>query len=467
MNNFPGQKKISRRSFLYGSAVLAAGLIIPYSIFKKNKKEGDWLSHGRNTFQTRYNEAENEISPSTIFNLKPGWKFEAQSGITATPAVVGNRIYFGSWDGNVYALNKNTGKLLWQYDTGTRIYSPGRKLGIYASSVFADDILYVVSGRILAILADTGELLWEKTIGDPATSGEYFWAAPLVADGRLYAAVSSGSETTARGRILCLDAMTGRELWTFFTVDNDVLGGSLLAPPSLDTKTGILYAATGNPFNERPGSMKYSCSLVALDAKTGKLIWADQVHPHDTRNLDLNCSPILVNVARRNLVVVGGKDGIRAWDTETRKRLWHRQLTPAISPGKKQAQPTNGPEGGPSAAAYGMVFFASNDNEEKNCILSAIDALTGQIKWSNKLPAFQFAPMSVAGGVIFMGLVDGTLRAWRAEDGKQLWISPVREPIAGGISISDGMIFHGTGAGEFLPGKSLYAYKLKSNFSGG
>jgi outer membrane protein assembly factor BamB len=204
--------------------------------------------------------------------------------------------------------------------------------------------------------------------------------------------------------------------------------------------------------------------LIALNALTGALRWADQVHPHDEQNLDLNCPPMLIssahNGSRQQLIVVGGKDGIRAWDRITKKRLWRAQLTPSITPDGKESLPTTGPETGPTAAAYGLVFFASNNHSDKSCLIAGLEATTGELRWLHSLPAFEFGPMSVANDVVYLGLVDGRLRAWHAQSGDLLWESAAGQPIAAGAAIAHGMVFVGTGAGAFLPGNKLMAFAL-------
>ncbi|MGH7856782.1 MAG: PQQ-binding-like beta-propeller repeat protein, partial [Candidatus Binatia bacterium] len=328
-----GRAGLSRRRFLQFSALLAAGVFC-------RRASGDpggldaWTSHGYDLRQTRHNPREARIGPATVADLALAWEFEAGSGITSTPAIVGDRVVFGSWDGNVYALSLRSGKLLWKCTVGTRHYPPDRELGVYASAALSRSTVYVACDRLVAISLDDGKVRWERTIGAPEKTLEYFWASPIVDRGRLYAGVSAGSETRTRGRIVCLDAGSGEVLWTFFTVAEDVAGGALVAAPSLDVRTGTLWTASGNPFHLRPGPLRHSVSLLALDAASGKLLWADQVHPRDDKNLDLNCPPVLLTVHGAGkplrLVVTGGKDGLRAWDRDTKRRFWHVQLTPVI-----------------------------------------------------------------------------------------------------------------------------------------
>ncbi|MCS6805247.1 MAG: PQQ-binding-like beta-propeller repeat protein [Acidobacteriota bacterium] len=408
---------------------------------------------------------EHELGVDKVTHLHLRWEFEAGSGVTATPAVVGSHVVIGSWDGRVYALDRYSGKLLWVWEAGTRQYAPDRRLGIFASPAIDSNAVYIASDRVIALDLTRGQPLWETVVGDPDNTGEYFWAPPLVHGRRLYAGISCGREHQSRGRVVCLDSTTGRLLWNFFTVAEDVAGGAVFAAPSLDIRTRTVYVATGSPFRVRPGRLRHSCSLIALDADTGKLRWADQVIPPDLRNLDLNCPPMLLTVVRgrrqQRLIVVGGKDGIRAWDQVTRRRLWRVQLTPAIPPGGTESVPTSGPETGPTATADGLVFFASNNHQDRNCVIAALEAVTGDIVWMHTCPAFQFGPMSVANGVVYLGLTDGKLRAWRASDGQLLWESSAYQPIAAGPAIAHAMVFIGTGAGQYLPGNKLLAFGLR------
>src|SRR5438876_8985014 len=269
---------LSRRRFLAASAAtLTSALLAPRLRARGESPPNDWASHGFGPEQRRHNPAERDITPESVSRLAVQWEFEAASGITSTPAVVGDRVLVGSWDGRASCLDRRSGRLLWSFEAGQRTYPPDRRLGIFASPAVERSTVYLASNRLIALSLDSGSLLWERAIGSPATTLEYFWAAPLVHQGRLYAGVSAGSETRTRGRVVCVDAESGRLRWSFATVPAESAGGALIAPPALDVATRTLYAATGNPFRATPGSDggDHTSSLVALDATSGRLRWAD------------------------------------------------------------------------------------------------------------------------------------------------------------------------------------------------
>src|SRR5216117_2271542 len=113
----------------------------------------------------------------SVSRLALRWEFEAASGITATPAVVGDRVIVGSWDGRAYCLDRRSGRLLWSFEAGQRTYPPDRRLGIFASPAVERSTVHLASDRLIALSLETGNLLWERTIGSPETTLEYFWRA--------------------------------------------------------------------------------------------------------------------------------------------------------------------------------------------------------------------------------------------------------------------------------------------------
>src|SRR3990172_8642600 len=125
--------KTSRRTFLGLSAIATTGSFLPKQLVARDQGFGDWPDHGHGIEQTRFKPQETTLGPGNVSRLRLRWMFEAGSGITATPAVVGNRVIFGSWDGRVYALDRLSGKSIWTFEAGVRRYPPDRQLGIFTS----------------------------------------------------------------------------------------------------------------------------------------------------------------------------------------------------------------------------------------------------------------------------------------------------------------------------------------------
>src|SRR5207244_7646634 len=148
----------------------------------------------------RHNSGEAAIRRESVARLALRWDFEAGSGITGTPAVVGERVVVGSWDGRVYALERASGKRLWTFEAGTRGYPPDRRLGISASPAVSGGSVFVACDRLIALDLERGRVRWERVVGDPERRFEYFCAPPLVHGGRLYAGVSAWIQSLPRGR---------------------------------------------------------------------------------------------------------------------------------------------------------------------------------------------------------------------------------------------------------------------------
>ena len=163
-------------------------------------------------------------------------------------------------------------------------------------------------GHLLALDAKTGKVIWD-VVGANATIGEYYTAAPVVWEGRVYMA-NSGSDVGAIGHIRAFDTQNGKQLWNFDIVpstgpgsetwpkDKPKVGGGVYSSFALDTETGILYSPTGNPGPDfvasyRPGDNLYTSSIVMLDARTGALRGYHQLVKNDFHDWDLAASPIL------------------------------------------------------------------------------------------------------------------------------------------------------------------------------
>ena len=221
--------------------------------------------------------------------------------------------------------------------------------------------LFVVTfdDKLQAISQKTGERLWSSSVADPKT-GAYESMAPSVYDGKVYVG-DSGSEDGVRGFVAAYDQKTGKKLWQFYTVPEAGTGwvpkggggGTIYMPPTIDTKTGIVYVGTGNPApviigDKRPGKNLYTDSILALDANTGELLWYHQEQAHDLWDYDAESPVVLFNAEiegrRRRGVAEAGKNGLLfLLDAKTGKNLF-----PSVPFVKRDHSPPT--EEGPSSA---------------------------------------------------------------------------------------------------------------------
>ncbi len=409
------------------------------------------------------------------------------------PVVVGNTMYVTTATAT-YALNAVTGKLLW-----TQKYAP-KSLGLgtpVRGVAYSEGKLYrgTPDAHVLALDAKTGKVLWDVAGGD-ASKGEYFTVAPLVWEGRIYIG-TSGSDVGTVGRMMALDVKDGHKLWNFDVVPSSGpgsktwpsdptklrAGGGMYSSFAIDPSTGMLYIPTGNPGPDfagdyRHGDNLYTCSVVMLDARTGALRGYHQFVPHDVHDWDIAASPILfTSKAGRNMVAVGGKNGyLYGLNRDLSNVAYQTPITsiantdasitaagtrfcPGTQGGVNWYGPAYSPEqnalyvnsidwctvvklGGSETLKHtpGKPFlgssnaFGDSDSQNKTGWLTAVDADSGKTLWKyhSSLPMVA-AITPTASGVIFTGDLEGNLLAFDGASGKLLFQNKAGGPIGGGV----------------------------------
>jgi len=256
-----------------------------------------------------------QITPANVKDLELKWVFQARwlDYNQATPLVVDGVMY--TTQGNdVVALDAATGKIFWIYP-----YTPSsdaksccgritRGLAIHGDTLF----LATVDAHLIAIDAKTGRPIWNRIVASGA-AGYSLTTAPLVIKDKVIVG-PAGGEFGILGFIAAYDVATGKEAWRFNTVPlpgepgHDTWGegwqhggGSIWVTGSYDPETNLTFWGVGNPgpdYNAetRPGDNLYSCSVVALDADTGKLKWHYQFTPNDEFDWDAVQVPVLADI---------------------------------------------------------------------------------------------------------------------------------------------------------------------------
>jgi glucose dehydrogenase len=428
-----------------------------------------------------------EIDSTNVAALERVWGFRLRgrpgpSGILASnPLVAGGRVHIQDLNSSVYALELETGEVVW--DSLRRAPNTGPNgVGLGYGSIYA-----VTDTAVFAVDAATGKPLWRTRLARPTE--QFVQIAPVISDGLVYAS-TVGFPPGGRGAIYALDAENGAIAWRFGVIRDPwriprlAGGGGAWSPFSLDDQ-GILYAGTSNPgpwggTHERPnggaypGPVLYTSSLLALDGESGELLWHDQVTPHDVRDYDFQLSPILTRAEtaddEREVVIGAGKAGrVIAWDRETRERLWetevglHRHDTGPLPAREVTVCP--GLLGGvetPMAYSEGRVFVPVVDLCARGSATSydrlrdldpaagrgrllALDAATGEPLWERRLSAATFGCATVASDVVFTVTYDGIVRAFDVEHGEPLWRARLRAGSNSCPAIADDTLLVGAG----------------------
>ena len=251
-----------------------------------------------------------QINAANVNSLTLAWIYSAHQELKSTPLEVNGILYFTSPD-NVWAVDARFGREIWHYyrkSEGDHIGNRG--LGMYKNWLY----FTTPDAHLICLDAKDGTVRWNVELADPKL-GYFATMAPLVVRDHIIAGIS-GDVTDVRGYLESLDAETGAVQWRWYTEpdpgqpgsetwpkDSDALmhgGGMTWMTGTYDPELNLLYWGTGNPNpvlvgDERPGDNLYTCSIVALNADTGKLVWAFQPSPHDVHDWDAVETPVLFN----------------------------------------------------------------------------------------------------------------------------------------------------------------------------
>jgi len=314
---------MKNRNLSFPKAALITVLLLVSALGAQGQSDesrpGQWRIAGQDLSNSWSQPAEHFISPANVNGLTPKWVFTTGGDVSATPTVDGDAVYFPDWGGNLFAVDKNSGRLIWSHkisdydgvDGAISRVSPA----VDGNQVIIGDILSgnkVHNGaNVISVDRETGTVRWmTKVDNHPAA---IITGSPVVFDGVVYIGVSSSEETLAlnpaypccsfRGSVVALDEKNGAMLWkTFDMPDNGgqpggYSGGAVWQPPAIDPKRGTLYAGTGNnyttpanveacqeatPMANCAAADDFFDTALALDLKSGQIKWAKPLQTIDT-----------------------------------------------------------------------------------------------------------------------------------------------------------------------------------------
>jgi alcohol dehydrogenase (cytochrome c) len=517
-------------SVLVGSAIftLAAAptmaAVTDKDIENDAKSTGDVLSWGMGTQGQRYSPLA-KVNTSTIKDLVPVWSFsfggEKQRGQESQPVIHNGKMFVTGSYSRLFALEAKTGKKLWQYEhrlpDGIMPCCDvvNRGAALYDNLV----IFATLDAQLVALDQDSGKVVWKEKI-DEYSAGYSATAAPIIAKGLVLTGVSGG-EFGVIGRVEARDAKTGKMVWVRPTVeghmgtkdgkDNGISGTTNATWPgdlwktggaatwlggTYDPETGLAYFGTGNPapWNSalRPGDNLYSCSTVAIDVATGKIVWHFQGTPNDGWDYDgvnefvtykTKDGKHLGGKADRNgfFYVLDAKSGkFQKGFPFVKKITWATGLDengrPKFDPANRPGDPAKSADGKKGTSVFSVPSFLGG----KNQMPMAYSPDTGYFY----VPANEWGmeiwnePVSYKKGAAYLGAgftiktIDesyiGAMRAIDPATGKIVWEVKNNAPLWGGVlTTKGGLVFWGTPEGflkaaDAKTGKEVWSFQTGS-----
>ena len=310
----------------------------------------DWLMVRRDYNAQRYVDLD-QIDRSNVASLRPVCLYQtAFSGSFVTNPVVYQGVMYVTAAGLTMAIDATTCELKWRHEWRTKakasILNASRGVALKDGKV----IRGTADAYLIALDAETGELLWETPAADSELAASFTIPPTVFED--LIIIGPAGSEHGVRGWVGAFRLDDGSPVWRFNLIpsagepgsetwsdpEHELIGGGAVWTPfGFDTDKGHVYVPVANPAPDfftdiRQGDNLYTSSVVVLDARTGELQWHYQVVPHDKHDWDLTqASPLYtaeVNGERRNLVVTVGKDGLlHGLDRDTQEHLFEVPVT--------------------------------------------------------------------------------------------------------------------------------------------
>lgn len=481
---------------------------------------------GGNNHGTGYVLKENaNLTATEVPNLKLKWAFGFEGGTTtrAIPTVIDNSIIFNSQFGEVYCLNMQTGCVQWIYQTDGNLRGG---IAVSQNSNGETNVFFAdFNCKVYALNANSGDLLWSKSVRSEAPNSVTGTVA--YADGIVYVPLSSmevsmGSQESyecckGSGMVVAVNAENSNEVWRHRVVQEEATaqtksstgvtkygpsGAPVWSSPTVDEKRGLLYIGTGE--NNSYPTTNSSDALQALNLKTGELVWTYQATSGDAYvtgtfnedgtkmepcehcpdptgpDVDFGMAPVLtINQEGKDVLIVGQKSGVAySLDPETGQPIWKKRLgRGGALGGIHWGIATDG------KVAYVPIsdWFAFGGDSEYPASpgLYALDVMSGEVLWKSVPGCFtaNSAAPTLIDGVVFAGNLDGHIRAHDVATGNVIWdYNTVQdyETVNGvkahggaldgpGPVIANGMVFINSGYGKFsqMGGNVLLAFEAK------
>ncbi len=429
-------------------------------------KAGNWPMFLGNKARMGFNAAETIINPNTAPYLQLRWTHSALGHISTQPVESNGMVYWGSWDGLEHASRLSDGADIWTANLGTMTGScvPYPR-GVLSTATIAwlsiggvkTPVVLVGGGdaNLYALNANTGAIIWHTALGGASS---FLYSSPVLFNKNIYIGVASLSDCPlVQGKLVQVNAATGEIQNTFDVVPNGCLGGSVWGSPTIDIQTNIVYFGTGNG-GKCSSSETMAEALVALHTSDLSLVGSWQVPLSErTKDGDFGTTPTLftatIGGSLHQMLGLMNKNGIYyAFDRANINAgpLWERRL----------AAPATNVENNISSSAWdGTTLYAAAALTTINNIscpgsLRALNPADGTFLWEDCLNHVVLAPVTAVPGLAVAD-AGGSLIIVDATTGNQLFNfqdKNTRSNFAGPASISNGVLYQGDMNGN------LYAF---------
>jgi alcohol dehydrogenase (cytochrome c) len=439
-------------------------------------RDDDWLTYNRNLTGDRFSplrqiDARNarQLRVQCLLQLGELGSFEP------SPVAYEGRLYLTTAH-KVTVVDGASCATVWSY-TYVPVdpeHLPGnRGVALYRGKVFRG----TTDGHLIALDANSGALLWDVRVADGALGYE-ITGAPVVFDGKVFTG-DAGADVGINGRVYAFDAATGSVIWTFDIVPTGDQagadtwgagalhgGGATWSSMAIDPIRRLLFVPTGNPaadFNDklRPGTNLYTDSVVALSLDTGKLSWYVQQVPHDVHDWDTAAAPALFEQGGTRYMAVTSKNGLMY--------VYNRDSHEIVS----QSPFTSRENGEVPLRTDVPVHVCPGALGQYNGPAYSPDLKMLFVGAADRCNTLQMGePRYVPGGVYFGGmfkldakdLQSGWVRGFDAASGREVWSVHEKEPILAAVTpTAGGVLLSGNSGGDFVvyeakTGKSLYRF---------
>lgn len=522
--------KLCILSILCAAAAPMSGQVKFQDLRNGLKDPTRWLQYSGDFAAQRYSPL-TQLTPGNVSRLVPQWTFQTDlspfmstgrsGGMQSVPLVLDGVLYLAGPHNVVWAIDARSGRQIWQYRRNMpndvpSVTGRGATRGL---SVLGDRLfLGTLDAHMVALDIKTGKVVWDTVMADYKKFYSVTSAPLVIGENKIAVGIGGGDRAPDRFFVDAYDTRNGNRLWRWYTTPEAGAPGSESWPSaeamargggatwtigSYDPELNLVFWGTGNPngaVDARLGDNLYTSSLVALDGDTGNLRWYYQTVPHDLHDYDANSIPVLADVKiggqTRKVVLFAPKSGyLYMVDRVTGKFL---AAHPLVEGAKKWAEIT--PEGRPVVKkedgtdcladlhggtnywppsfdpVQGLFFVTTHDvcqiyntpqpgqtfstigswtvGGAGYAALRALDPVSGKLKWEYRFPPSDFGltgvsqmrsafgialsggVTSTASGLIFSGDNEGNFIAFDSRTGKPLWHYQMGSPVWGSAAVT-------------------------------